>query len=195
MSVLGIQHARFFWLPLVVLTGLVFLSAWIGQLARGPRVQGDGAFGHYPDYFVEDFNALAFDVSGEPRYRLSAVNMTHFADDDTTELKAPRFVRSGSNMARVVIRSQRGLVSSDGENVYFLGDVRLLHERLQDGAPMELTTEYLRVIPELDQIRTDKPVRLLEGPNRLYGDTLLLDGNQRTVLLKGHVKGIYEQLR
>lgn len=191
----GLQHARHFWLPLAILAGLVVATAWIGQLARAPQARGEAAFGHHPDYFAEDLNAVAFDQDGQPRYRLSAVRMTHYMDDDTTELTAPRFVREGAEMARVVVRSLRGLVSPEGESVYFLGDVRMLHERLHDGAPMELASEYLRVIPDQDLIRTDKPVTLSDGRNRLYGTAMVADGRQGTLVLKGRVKGIYEKHR
>lgn len=187
----GTQHSRSYWLPLVILAGLVLATGWLGQLARAPQTRGEAGMGHDPDYFVEDFSAMAYDAGGLPRYRLNAVRMTHYMDDDTTELIAPRFVREGGAMARVVVRSLRGLVSPDGESVYFLGDVRMLHERPADGAPMELSSEYLRVIPDRDLIRTDKPVRLSDGGNVLQGAAMVADGREGTLELKGRVKGIY----
>jgi lipopolysaccharide export system protein LptC len=192
MTGAAFQHARHFWLPLAIIGGLVVLTAWIGQLAQAPQARGDEAPGHDPDYFVEDFNATAFAVSGEPRYRLAAVRMTHFMDDDTTELAAPRFVREGTGMATVVVRSLRGLVSPDGKDVHFLGDVRMLQEGQDGRPPLELSSEYLRVIPDLDQIRTNKPVRLKEAGSELRGDAMVADGKQRTLELTGRVKGIYE---
>ena len=193
MSGANLQHARNFWFPLVIAGGLVILTAWLGQLAQAPQARGDGAFGHDPDYFVEDFNATAFDVAGAPRYRLNAVRMTHYLDDDTAELVAPRFVREGgAGMARVVVRSLRGLVSPDGEDVYFLGDVRMLQERPNGGTPLELTTEYLRVIPDIDLIRTNKPVLLKDGRGELRGGAMVADGKRRTLELTGRVKGVYE---
>jgi len=185
-------HVRNFWLPLVIVATLVALTAWLGRLAQAPQARVDGAFGHDPDYFVEQMDATAFDVTGAPRYRLDAVRMTHYMDDDTTELVAPRFVREGAGMARVVVRSLRGLVSPDGESVYFLGDVRMMQERLNGGAPLELSTEYLRVIPELDLVRTEKPVLLKDGTGELRGEAMVADGKQRTLELKGRVKGVYE---
>lgn len=190
-----LQHSRDFWFPLAIVGGLVILTAWLGQLAEAPQVSGDGAIGHDPDYFVEDFDATAFDASGAPRYRLNAVRMTHYMDDDTAELEAPRFVREGLGMARVVVRSLRGLVSPEGESVYFLGDVRMLQERLDGGSPMELTTEYLRVIPDLNLIRTEKPVRLKDGHGELRGGAMVADGKRRTLVMTGRVKGVYENHR
>lgn len=188
----GLQHARNFWLPLAIVGGLVVLTAWLGQLAQAPTPQGKSGIGHDPDYFVEDFNATAFDLSGQPRYRLSAVRMTHFMDDDTTTLDAPWFVREGAGMARVVVRSLHGLVSSKGDNVYFFGDVRMMQERLVAGPPLELASEYLWVMPESSRIWTDKPVVLKEGSSRVSGSGMAADGKKRTLELKGRVKGIYE---
>lgn len=195
MTGMAFMPARNAWFPLLIMVVLVLLTSWLGQLAQAPKSNGDGVLGHDPDYFVEDFNATAFDVSGQPRYRLNAVRMTHYMDDDTTTLEAPWFVREGAGMARVVVRSLRGLVSPEGENVYFLGDVRMMQEREAGRSPMELTTEYLRVIPDIDLIRTDKPVVLREGRSELRGGAMVADGRQRTLELKGRVKGVYENHR
>jgi lipopolysaccharide export system protein LptC len=118
--------------------------------------------------------------------------MTHFMDDDTTTLEAPRFVREGVGLARVVARSLQGLVSAQGDNVYLFGDVRMIQERQVGGPLLELATEYLWVQPESDLIRTDKPVVLKEGTSVLSGESMVADGRQRTLELKGRVKGIYE---
>ncbi|NTV96827.1 MAG: LPS export ABC transporter periplasmic protein LptC [Thiobacillus sp.] len=192
MSGAGMQQSGSFWLPLVIAGGLVILTTWLGQLAERPKANGDGTIRHDPDYFVEDFNATAFDAAGKPRYRLAAVRMTHYMDDDSAELIAPRFVREGTGVARVVVRSLRGLVSSEGENVYFLGDVRMMSERAGNGSPIELTSEYLRVIPDSDLIRTDKPVLIKDGRAELRGGAMQADGKKNTLELTGRVKGIYE---
>lgn len=186
------QHFRNFWLPLVIIGVLVVLTAWLGQLAQVPQSNGTGKVGHKPDYFVENFNATAFDVSGEPRYRLNAVRMIHYMDDDTTTLDAPWFVREGAGVTRVVVRALRGLVSPDGENVDFIGGVRMMQERAAGRTPMELTTEHLRVVPDRDLISTDRPVVLKEGGSEVRGQAMVADGRQRTLELQGRVKGVYE---
>lgn len=188
----GLQSSRSYWFPLVIVGGLVLLTTWLGQLAELPRSHGDAALRHDPDYFVEDFNATAFDAAGQPRYRLAAVRMTHYMDDDSAELIAPRFVREGAGVARVVVRALRGLVSSEGEDVHFLGDVRMIRETEGGGAPLELTSEYLRVIPDRDLIRTDKPVLIRDGRAEMRGVGMVADGRKRTLEMTGRVKGTYE---
>lgn len=195
MTGTGLQSSRSVWFPLAIVGALVLLTTWLGQLAEAPKTRPDEAIGHDPDYFVEDFDATAFDPGGQPRYHLAAVRMTHFMDDDTAELVAPRFVREGTDVARVMVRSLRGLVTGDGENVYFLGDVRMLREIPGNATPMQLFSEYLRVIPDSDLIRTDKPVLIKDGRGEVRGGAMRADGKKRTLELSGRVKGIYESRR
>lgn len=188
----GLRQSHYFWLPLAVAGGLALLTAWLGQLAQAPLGRDGSVFGHDPDYFVEDFRATAFDVGGVPRYRLTADRMVHYMDDDSTALEEPRFGREGPKVSRVQVRSKRGLVSADGENVYFLGNVRMEQDGARDRPPLELTTEYLRVIPDHDIIRTDKPVTLREGKSLLTASGMVADGGKRSLVFAGRVKGVYE---
>jgi lipopolysaccharide export system protein LptC len=188
----GLQQAQHYWLPLAIAGGLALLTAWLGQLAQ-THPGGDAApVGHDPDYFVERFNATAFDINGAPRYRLSAEKMVHYMDDDSTSLDEPRFSRETPGLPRVRAQARRGLVSADGENVYFLGDARLEKAGDDGRPPLVLTTEYLRVIPEANLIRTEKPVTLRQGRSVLTAAGMVADGDKRTLDLVGRVKGVYD---
>jgi lipopolysaccharide export system protein LptC len=185
------QSVHHYWLPLVIIGGLALTIAWLDQVSQAPEAYKARPIGHDPDYFVEDFTATAYDVDGQPRYRLAAVRMVHYMDDDTTELEAPRFTREGDGAARVLVRALQGRVSPDGEYIDFTGDVRLLREYPQQAVPMELSTERLRVLPEQDRMSSDTPVLIKDGRGELRGGSLLADGQQQVLELKGRVKGIY----
>lgn len=188
----GLQQAQHYWLPLAIAGGLAVLTAWLGQLAQ-THPNGDALpIGHDPDYFVERFHARAFDIHGAPRYRLSADKMIHYMDDDSTSLEEPRFSREAPGMPIVRAESRRGLVSANGENVYFLGEARMEKEGEKGRPPLVLTTEYLRVMPEANLIRTEKPVTLREGRSVITAAGMEADGDKRTLALAGRVKGTYE---
>ncbi len=189
----GFQQNQHYWLPLLIAGLLALLTAWLGQLAH-TQSQGDASpIGHDPDFFVEDFKAVAFDVEGAPRYSLSAARMIHYMDDDSTDLDQPRFSRDAPGATRTKVRAKRGLVTADGENIYFLGDARLEHDGAQGRPPLLVTTEYLRVVPEANLIRTEKPVTLREGNSVLTAAGMEADGDRKTLVLAGRVKGIYEK--
>lgn len=189
----GLQQTQHYWLPLVIAATLALLTAWLGQLAH-TQTQGDASpVGHDPDFFVEHFQATAFDLAGVPRYTLSAERMIHYMDDDSSTLDEPRFSRETPGQARTKVRAKRGLVTADGENVYFLGDARLEHDGAQGRAPLLVTTEYLRVVPEANLIRTEKPVTLREGKSVLTAAGMEANGDQKTLVLAGRVKAVYEK--
>jgi len=186
----GLHHP--YWLPLVIAGLLAAVSFWLGRLAQVPVSMDMGGFGHDPDYIVEAFQATAFDIAGKPRYRLSAEKMTHYMDDDTTVLEQPRFLREISGQPTWRAASSRGLVSSNGENVHLLDDVRIERDDGGQSPPLVLTTDYLWVIPEADILRTDKPVTLRQGASQVVAGGMEVDGKQRTLEFAGRVKGIYE---
>lgn len=77
------------WPPLALAALLALLGFWLNLVGVRPNIVDNAGFGHDPDYVVERFDALAFDVRGEPRHRLAAERMTHYMDDDTTVLDNP----------------------------------------------------------------------------------------------------------
>lgn len=184
------QH---YWFPLVIVGGLVVLTAWMGQLAdRHPVAADTAALGHNPDYFVDNLRATAYDVAGVPRYHLTASKMVHYMDDDMTSLENPVFLRDGPGVPQVQAESRHGKVSPDGKIVYLIDDVHVTQDSLSGGPPIEFTTQYLKVLPDADQLSTDRPVVLRQGTSVVTGNTMAADGKERTLQLSGRVKGLYE---
>jgi lipopolysaccharide export system protein LptC len=184
------QH---YWFPLLIVGGLVVLTAWLGQLAdRRPATANTAALGHNPDYFVDDLRATAYDVAGVPRYHLTASKMVHYMDDDTTNLESPVFLRDGPGVPRIQAESSHGKVSPDGKIVYLIDDVHVTQDSLSGGLPIDLTTQYLKVVPDADQLSTDRPVVLRQGTSVVTGNAMAADGKERTLELSGRVKGLYE---
>lgn len=184
------QH---YWFPLLIVGGLVVLTAWLGQLAdRHPVQTRSVSVGHDPDYFVDDLRATAYDAAGVPRYHLTASKMVHYMDDNTTSLESPIFLRDGPGVPRVQAVSDHGKVSPDGKIVYLIDDVRVTQDSLSGGMPVTLTTQYLKVLPDADQLSTDRPVVLKQGASVVTGNSMAADGKERTLELSGRVKGLYE---
>jgi lipopolysaccharide export system protein LptC len=118
--------------------------------------------------------------------------MVHYMDNDTSTLESPVFLRDGPGVPRMTARSSHGLVSANGETVTLLDEVQVTQDSETGAPPMELTTEYLKVMPNADRLSTDKPVILQQGSSVLTGNSMAADGKARTLQLSGRVKGIYE---
>lgn len=181
------------WVPLTVVGVLAAMTFWLGHVAESQIPGSDTSFRHDPDYIVENFNALSFDEHGGVRYRLMAARMVHYMDDDTTELIQPRFEREAGAAPKVGVSARRGLLTAEGEDVYFLGDVRVRRQGSADSAPAEMLAEYLRVMPEADIARTDKAVLLRQGTSTIEAAGMFVDNERRYVQLAGRVKAVYEK--
>lgn len=193
MSVRDWQH---YWFPLAILGGLVLVTTWMERLSEQHPLPAQGpVVGHKPDYFVDDVRATAYDAAGVPRYHLTASKMVHYMDDDTTTLEKPVFLRDGPDVPRARAQSERGEVSPNGEIVYLIDNVHVTQDSQSGAPPMELTTQYLKVLPDADRMSTDQPVTLSQGSNVMHGNAMEADGKARTLQLQGRVKGVYETHR
>jgi lipopolysaccharide export system protein LptC len=150
-------------LPLGIAAVLAAVTYWLGNVANLPIIVDMAGFGHDPEYIVEDFRATAYDLQGRPRYRLSAERMTHYLDDETSALEHPRFVREIPELPVLRATAKRGVLSGDGENVYLLDNVRLERDNGPKRPPLLMETQYLRIVPAVGLMRTDKPVVITKG--------------------------------
>ncbi len=180
------------WWPLAVAGVLAAVTYWLGHVASMPLPVDTSSFRHDPDYIVENFIASSYDTEGRLRYRLSADKMVHYMDDDSTELDGPKLTHHSQEAPPMHVVADRGLISSDGDNVYFLGGVRMAREPQLDKPGLEVRTEYVRFIPKSDIMRTDRPVTLSQGKSQIEASGLFADAERRYLELPGRVKAIYE---
>lgn len=80
--------------------------------------------------------------------------MTHFAQDDTTRLKKPIFMRYKNNIPSSQIEGGVGLVSTDGEEVQIIDNVKIARFETEIKPKMELFTDQITILPNKDQAFT-----------------------------------------
>lgn len=187
---IGGHHVH--WPPLVLAGLLALLAFWLNQLTRQPVLEDNAGFEHEPDTIVENFNALAFDNDGQPIHALQAKRLVHYMDDDTTELQVPHFsILDKDEAVRTEARARRGMVSSNGQHVHFLGEVHLVR-REEGRQAITLETEYLWITPDAGIMQTDKPVTLKQGRALIKAGQLMLNEQQKELTLSGGVHAHYE---
>ena len=113
---------------LVVLTvaALSTLSWWL-PLRMGPAPPETPAVipetRHVPDFFLGEFELTSMDRAGVLRYRLVADGMTHYGDNETADVSAPRMTLFRPAGPPWQAQSAVGWVAADGEMVRLTGDV------------------------------------------------------------------------
>lgn len=179
------------WYPAFLLLALVGLTFWLDQKVQPPPVPRDGSTRHDPDFIIDNFTAMRMNPDGTQRYAIRGTTMTHYPDDSTTHLVQPRFIHYDARTAPVRVASDRALVSRDGEDVYFTGNVDIVRDAYADQPSMNLQTDYLHLTPEQDLARTDKKVTMTRGPTVVEGVGMLYDHKARTLQLLSKVKVTY----
>ena len=177
--------------PLLLLLVLAAGSFWLERAVQAPERDNSGRTRHDPDFIAEDFGVTKMSTTGKPEYRLSATRMLHFPDDESTDIVEPRLVQQHDNAAPIVIRARRGVVSRDGEEARFYGEVEVVREAGQGRSELRMQTEYLQIIPERDLARTDRLVTITEGRSRLAGVGMELNNRTRQFELLSQVRGTF----
>lgn len=182
------------WFPLVLLAMLAALTLWIDRTVQPPQPKRDGSSRHDMDYKVNNFSTTKSDRNGNPRYVLSATELLHYPDDDSTQLMRPRFTQYSANKPYTQIQGQRGQISSNGEDVYFMDHVQVVRGASPGRGELTVLTEYLHLIPEKEIAVTDRPVSILQAPHTVIrGTGMEYNKKERTLKLSGRAHVHYEK--
>ena len=122
---------------------------------------------HEVDYYLADFTSTETDVNGRPARRLVAERMSHFKDDDSTELLRPNLTIYEEPRPPWRVVSESGWVSPDGEVVLLRGEVHIDRDAGQDVRPLNVVTRDLRVQPKHSYAETDQPAILVSAGSRI----------------------------
>jgi lipopolysaccharide export system protein LptC len=177
--------------PLVLAGGLAAVSFWLQQFVSVRGQPGDADFRHAPDIIVDDFQARTLDQNGRLEYVLTARKMTHFADDDFTSLVKPSLTRMRVGDTPLKVDAEKGLVTGNGEQVYFVGRV---HARAEKGADpgFSLRSELLHITPAQNRIRTDRAVELTRDGTTIRAGSMDANTETRIIKLGSRVVAHYE---
>jgi lipopolysaccharide export system protein LptC len=115
-----------------------------------------------PDYFLTNFKTTQTESNGSIHFILSANEMTHYRQDETTRLKKPLFIGYKNNVPSSKIEGGIGLVSTDGEEVQIIDNVKVARLETETKPKMELFTDQLTILPNKDQAFTKRPVRITQ---------------------------------
>lgn len=189
------MHARpTILLPLVLLALLAILTFWIDYSVQVPEPKMDGSNRHDPDYILNNFVTTRTDENGDLRYRLTAEEMRHYPDDDTTELELPHFTRFEVDKPFTQIEGKKGFVSSAADRIEFVDDVKVVRQAYSGKGEMVVVTDRLDVFPDDERAVTDRPVVITQAPKTVIHATgMIYDKKKQTVELRNRVKAHYEK--
>lgn len=180
--------------PLVLLSTLALLTFWINQTVQPPAPKLDGSSRHDPDYIVSNFVTTQTDINGDLRYKLAAIEMKHYPDDDTTNLQHPRYTQYAVNKPYTQVEGLRGYVSSNGEEVQIFDNVKVTRQAFEEKGEMTLETDYLNIRPNEELVQTQSPVVIRQAPKTvIYATGMIYEKKNKTLTLLNKVRAHYEK--
>ena len=174
---------------LLVLTGLTF---WLRYATELPQTKQDGKLRHDPDYIVTDAILRKIDLTGRLKYTLSAADIRHYPDDESTDMLKPNLVHFQAKKPPVTMSAERGHISKDGEKVDLYDNVRI---RRSASAQNEELTAYmpeLTILPDVEKAFTKSPVLITQGKSWMKGVGMQVDNRAQTYLLESHAVAVLE---
>ena len=172
--------------PLALMTSLALLTFWLERTVqeeeRPPQLRR-----HDPDYVVTNFTTTTYNRDGAAESILSAGKMLHVPDDDSTELFAPRVVQAKPAEPRYTVRADRGALSREGDEIFLYENVVLVREADAGRPETRMTTEFLHILRDRSLVRTDRPVKIVEGSRSLSGRGMEYNNESRELLLRHDV--------
>lgn len=176
------------WLPLALLALLAGLTGWLDRTVQPAASLPAGDTRHDVDAVVDNFRATRLGPDGKPRYSLAAVRLEHYPDDDSTHLTGPNFVNLEPGKAPLRVTSDTALVTAEGKEVFFRGNVKAVRDAFGERSELTVTTSLLHAIPDKHLVKTDKPVIIQDARMYVTAVGLELDNEQRTLKLLSQVK-------
>ncbi|MEO8629660.1 MAG: LPS export ABC transporter periplasmic protein LptC [Betaproteobacteria bacterium] len=176
----------------MLLAGLATLTWWLDQTVQPLDSEREKASKDDPDFVVDKLEATRMNLDGTQRYSVIATKMVHYPGDNSAVLDQPHLIHFDPNTAPVSIRANQGVLSSNGENAYFSGDVQVKRAPYGKNPELSLYTSFLHVIPDRDEAKTDRAVTITSGNSTLKGVGLELNNKTHEMKLLSDVKGQIE---
>jgi LPS export ABC transporter protein LptC len=189
---------------LVVVVGIAG-AYFIGRVGSGDSaVDASATPTPDPGYAARDAEVIETGFDGRERYRLKAKNIRQQTESGVIDLeqlemnyhpdaqnKVPGEQPAKGPAATETwhLKSDHGQVRADGDDVQLNGNVRVTGPALGADAPLELTTDNMRINTPTEFIETDAPVKIRWSGNELNAVGLEADLKAGNVRLKSAVHG------
>ena len=115
------------------------------------------------DYYSTRVKRTVMSPEGKPKQLLFAETMTHYQDDDRTEMDKPVMTLYKEGKPPWIIHSETGTSLSGGSAVLLNGNVLITRET-DDGGTIEIRTRNVKYDPNRDYAETQEDV-IIRSPH------------------------------
>ncbi len=172
---------------------LVAVSLWLrGQIRDAAPAVTDISVPHIPDFTIENFEAVAMDINGQPRQRMFAPELLHYADDKTSVVEQPHVIIYNNVTPPWQVDAKRGWISADGNTLLLKEDVVAIRERdaMHEAIRIDTTDVDVDLVKDIAVTDAEAVIVADSGVTESIGMRARFAENR--LFLKERVRGLYE---
>ncbi len=193
---LRLREALGSYLPLLLMGTLALASWWLVRNAPGVPTERPATLQRTaPDYTMQRFVVQRFGADGQLRLQLEGRELRHYAAGTGTaeRIEVDQVdLRAWSPDGRLTTATARRAVSNgDGSRVQLEGGAELLGTDDRGGA-IEVKSEFLEALLAEGIVRTDQPVQVLHGTQRLSAAGLVYERERGLLRFAGPVRAVLQ---
>ncbi|MCD6038902.1 MAG: lptC [Gammaproteobacteria bacterium] len=166
------------------------LSSWFIFIAKHTQALHSEA-SHRPDAFMEEVIATIINKEGTPALKIEAPKMTHYPDNDTTDIKTPHITMYRHSPEPWHIRANYAKATQGLSQIYFWDHVIIHHISDRTNPTTTMITRTLTVFPDTQIAQTNDNVTLTQPDTTIQGVGMLANLNDGTVQLISQARGEY----
>jgi lipopolysaccharide export system protein LptC len=174
------------------LTLLALASWWLAELIEPQPESTPAPMGSNIDYYSTKLVRVLMNPDGTPKQRLVAETLTHYLEEDRTELIRPVLTLYSKTTPPWIIHADTGTISSGGETIFLGGNVRITRARAEDTRPVLAVTKNLTVKPDQEYAETSEYVDVKSPPDHVTGTGMrVYFGANLNISILANVRGIH----
>ncbi|MEA9600082.1 LPS export ABC transporter periplasmic protein LptC [Polynucleobacter sp. AP-Sanab-80-C2] len=187
--------------PLLLMSALTLMTFWLVKKNTPPESSMlERIRLHEPDYIIKNGTLSALNEQGNTKYRILGNKVTHYDDDASIDIDAPRMRLFQPDKAPVTVKSNTGHLDGDLTILELFDNASIFRPQQAATATepaslrMLASSSYFKVLINDDIVKTDRPITLEQGMsimNSTEGGTF--DNIQQSMTLSGQVKGRIER--
>jgi lipopolysaccharide export system protein LptC len=188
-------------MPLLLMSALTLMTFWLVKKNTPPESSMlERIRLHEPDYIIKNGTLSALNEQGNTKYRILGNKVTHYDDDASIDIDAPRMRLFQPDKAPVTVKSNTGHLDGDLTILELFDNASIFRPQQAATATepaslrMLASSSYFKVLINDDIVKTDRPITLEQGMsimNSTEGGTF--DNIQQSMTLSGQVKGRIER--
>lgn len=192
------RDASSLYLPVLIIGVLALGTFWLVSNTPEPADPSQPrAERSDPDYRMQDFAMRTYRADGHLKTEIQGDQGRHFMDDDRLEVDGAR-IRGYDDAGQLTTAVARLAVSlRGGEEVQLQHDAVVVREAGRNAQGemqprMEFRGDRLVAFPNDNRVKSDLPVLIIRGGDRITADRLDYDHNTRVVDLQGRVRSVIQ---